>query len=130
MRFERSERRRPESHPRLVSPSDLERKLLVLLVRGLQNKEIAAWLGTTEGNVANRLGELVRGLRLHDRGEMRIWAMQRDLTQEWVELRLHPPGCRCGSWYCEWWLKNSLLLEGPYLPVPPVAPTAGAPAGA
>lgn len=53
-----------------------EWKIVVLVGRGLSNKEIAAKLDLSEGTVRNTLSTVLSKLNLRDRTQLAIWAVQ------------------------------------------------------
>ena len=55
---------------------DNEWKIVVLVGRGLSNKEIAAKLDLSEGTVRNTLSTVLSKLNLRDRTQLAIWAVQ------------------------------------------------------
>ena len=59
-----------------------ERKVALLVGRGLSNKEIAEKLCLSEGTVRNNLSTVLSKLALRDRTQLAIWAVQTGLVQQ------------------------------------------------
>jgi len=57
-----------------ASLTDREREVLLQMVAGLSNKEIAVALGVTERTVEFHVGNLLRKLGVISRGEAAVWA--------------------------------------------------------
>ncbi len=53
-----------------------EWKIIVLVAQGLSNKEIATKINLSEGTVRNGLSTILSKLRLRDRTQLAIWAVQ------------------------------------------------------
>jgi len=59
-----------------------ERKVALLVGRGLSNREIAEKLCLSEGTVRNNLSTVLSKLALRDRTQLAIWAVQTGLVQQ------------------------------------------------
>ena len=92
----------PEQPNVLVKLSRREAQVLRLVCQANANKEIAFRLKTSTGAVKNHVSRLCRGLRLTNRMELCLWAIQhpQSLLEQFCDPRLHPPGCLCQSVYC------------------------------
>jgi DNA-binding CsgD family transcriptional regulator len=74
----------------LIVPTPRERELMMLIARGLQNKNIAYELKISENTVRAHIGNIMRKYRLHNRTQIAIiFALQaaprslrRDLAKE------------------------------------------------
>ena len=62
--------------------SRTERKVTLLVGRGLSNKEIAEKLCLSEGTVRNNLSTVLSKLALRDRTQLAIWAVQTGMVQQ------------------------------------------------
>ena len=87
MRFERSVT--PAGDTCKWQLSERERQLLTLLIQGRTNREIAAQLELSPKTVKRYFGELYRGLGVHGRVRLAMWAYthQEALRGEPVDLR-------------------------------------------
>jgi DNA-binding CsgD family transcriptional regulator len=73
----------------LITPTPRERELMMLIARGLQNKNIAYELKISENTVRAHIGNIMRKYRLHNRTQIAIVyalkaapvALRRDLTK-------------------------------------------------
>lgn len=57
-----------------ISPT--EQRIIILVSRGMSNKEIASELSLSEGTVRNYLSNILEKLNLRDRTQLAIWAIQ------------------------------------------------------
>src|ERR1700722_8363812 len=73
MRFRKSDWAPNEHDVRLTQ---IEARISLLLAQFQPNKEIGALLHITEGTVAQHVSDLLRGLRLRNRGELQQWVYQ------------------------------------------------------
>lgn len=62
-----------------------EWKVVVLVGRGLSNKEIAAKLDLSEGTVRNTLSTVLSKLNLRDRTQLAIWAVQTGTVNKYID---------------------------------------------
>ena len=62
--------------------SRTERKVTLLVGRGLSNKKIAEKLCLSEGTVRNNLSTVLSKLALRDRTQLAIWAVQTGMVQQ------------------------------------------------
>ena len=60
----------PATRPGLT---DVQREIVLLVERGLTNREIAAQLGTTPGWVGTQIGRIVQRLGLTCRADIAAW---------------------------------------------------------
>ena len=58
------------STKRLITPTRRERELMLLIARGLQNKNIAHELSISENTVRAHIGNIMRKYRLHNRTQI------------------------------------------------------------
>ena len=56
----------------LITPTPRERELMMLIARGLQNKNIAYELKISENTVRAHIGNIMRKYRLHNRTQIAI----------------------------------------------------------
>ena len=56
----------------LITPTPRERELMMLIARGLQNKNIAFELKISENTVRAHIGNIMRKYRLHNRTQIAI----------------------------------------------------------
>jgi DNA-binding CsgD family transcriptional regulator len=56
----------------LITPTPRERELMMLIARGLQNKNIAYELNISENTVRAHIGNIMRKYRLHNRTQIAI----------------------------------------------------------
>lgn len=56
----------------LIAPTPRERELMMLIARGLQNKNIAHELKISENTVRAHIGNIMRKFRLHNRTQIAI----------------------------------------------------------
>lgn len=56
----------------LITPTPRERELMMLIARGLQNKNIAHELKISENTVRAHIGNIMRKFRLHNRTQIAI----------------------------------------------------------
>jgi DNA-binding NarL/FixJ family response regulator len=62
--------------------SQREREVLVLLARGMANKEIARRLGISEKTVKAHLTSIFRQIKVSDRTQAALWARSQGLTTD------------------------------------------------
>ena len=71
------------TQPSAVSPvttlTPRERQVAALIAEGLLNKEIAGRLMLTEGTVADHVERILRALRLRNRVQVAVWAVEQGL---------------------------------------------------
>jgi predicted ATPase/DNA-binding CsgD family transcriptional regulator len=74
--------RRPESDPRLQSDTltRREREVVVLLARGMTNRQIGEALIVTEGTVENYVQRVLGKLRVNNRAQVAVWAVEHGLA--------------------------------------------------
>lgn len=73
----------------LITPTPRERELMMLIARGMQNKNIAYELKISENTVRAHIGNIMRKYRLHNRTQIAIvyalksapLSLRRDLTK-------------------------------------------------
>lgn len=72
---------RPDTNESIV-PTKRERELMVLIARGLQNKNIAHELNISENTVRAHIGNIMRKYHLHNRTQIAvIFALQGSTAQ-------------------------------------------------
>jgi len=78
----------------LITPTPRERELMMLIARGLQNKNIAYELKISENTVRAHIGNIMRKFRLHNRTQIAIiFALQaapRSLRRDLAKAEGHP----------------------------------------
>lgn len=82
----------------LITPTPRERELMMLIARGLQNKNIAYELKISENTVRAHIGNIMRKYRLQNRTQIAIiFALQAatpSLRRDLANGGGHPPGPR------------------------------------
>lgn len=85
-----------------LSPREID--VLLLVCRGLSNKEIAESLEITPGVVQGYVHQVFQGLRINSRVRAALWAVQPDhlpaLSGDWAPVASHPVPCPCPSAVC------------------------------
>jgi DNA-binding CsgD family transcriptional regulator len=78
----------------LIIPTPRERELMMLIARGMQNKNIAYELKISENTVRAHIGNIMRKFRLHNRTQIAIiFALQaapRSLRRGLAKAEGHP----------------------------------------
>lgn len=81
-----------------------EEHVLIKIAEGVPTDDLAWELDIGQNTVRDYLSQLFEKLNVHDRVELRTWALQHPeaLIRGWTPpgLRLHPRGCACGGPYC------------------------------
>lgn len=90
----------PEGPSAALSPREIS--LLKLILRGMQNKEIAYELGLSVSTVKGYIRHLNDGLSVQNRSELGVWALSHTqaLTGKTVAVARHRQGCPCFEPYC------------------------------
>ena len=69
----------PTDIPPLTALTPREREVTTLIAEGLTNAEIAQRLVLSPGTVSNHLANIVRALRMKNRVQVAVWAVERGL---------------------------------------------------
>jgi len=84
----------------LIRPTPRERELMMLIARGLQNKNIAFELNISENTVRAHIGNIMRKYRLHNRTQIAIiFALQaapRSLRRDLANAKGDPATAKPG----------------------------------
>ncbi|WP_426615494.1 response regulator transcription factor [Bradyrhizobium sp. McL0616] len=77
-----------------ITPTPRERELMMLIARGLQNKNIAYELKISENTVRAHIGNIMRKYRLHNRTQIAIifalHAAPQSLRRDLANARVYP----------------------------------------
>ena len=69
------------SAPPVDALTPREREVTALVAEGLSNAEIAERLVLSPGTVSNHLGHIMRALRLRNRVQVAVWAVEQGLRR-------------------------------------------------
>jgi DNA-binding CsgD family transcriptional regulator len=82
----------------LIAPTPRERELMMLIARGMQNKNIAYELKISENTVRAHIGNIMRKYRLHNRTQIAIIfaleATPRSLRRDLADAKGYPPAAK------------------------------------